>query len=63
MKQQRCLLCGQESPTGLHVMGCLLCFSCERKLLDSSSMRMMPRKKRRNLLRLYGTRTVEAANR
>ena len=37
MKQQQCLLCGQEYSTGLNVMGCLLCFPCERKLLSATA--------------------------
>ncbi|NLV59833.1 MAG: hypothetical protein GXY67_13885 [Clostridiales bacterium] len=52
MKQQQCLLCGQEYSTGLNVMGCLLCFPCERKLLSATAAEMN-RRKRLNLLRLY----------
>ena len=49
MIQQRCLLCGREYPTGLHVMGCLLCFPCEKRLLRG----LIPRRRKR-LLKLYG---------
>lgn len=52
MKQQQCLLCGQEYSTGLNVMGCLLCFPCERKLLSGTAAEIN-RRKRLNLLRLY----------
>ena len=52
MKQQKCLLCGQEYSTGLNVMGCLLCFPCERKLLSATAAEIN-RRKRLNLLRLY----------
>ncbi|MEA5015234.1 MAG: hypothetical protein VB099_11790 [Candidatus Limiplasma sp.] len=52
MKQQQCLLCGQEYSTGLNVMGCLLCFPCERKLLSATAAEIN-RRKRLNLLRLY----------
>lgn len=54
MKQQQCLLCGQEYSTGLNVMGCLLCFPCERKLLSSAAVNIS-RRRRLNLLQLYGT--------
>ena len=59
MKQQQCLLCGQEYSTGLNVMGCLLCFPCERKLLSATAAEIN-RRKRLNLLRLYGGPRVRA---
>jgi len=62
MKQQRCLLCGQEYPTGLNVMGCLLCFPCERKLLSSTAA-SISRRKRHQMLRLYGAQGTRAVNR
>lgn len=36
---ERCILCGRTSPTGLHVLGCLICFSCERALLQPHAYR------------------------
>lgn len=59
---ERCLLCGRESPTGLHVMGCLLCFSCEKKLLAAPAL-SMSRRKRHGLLRLYGEPNARAMGR
>ncbi len=53
MLQQQCLLCGQEHSTGLNVMGCLLCFSCEKELLRTTAA-SISRQRRANLLRLYG---------
>ena len=54
MIQQRCLLCGREYSTGLHVMGCLICFPCEKNLLNQA----IPCE-RRKLLKLYeGKQTV-----
>ncbi len=53
MNQQKCLLCGQEYPTGLHVMGCLICFPCEKRLLSAPVAELPRRGKRRRLLRLY----------
>lgn len=49
---QRCLLCGREYPAGLHVMGCLICFPCERKLLHPETT-PIPRPVRLRLNRLY----------
>lgn len=53
MKQQKCLLCGQEYPTGLHVMGCLLCFPCEKRLLNATVISLPKRAARLRLMRLY----------
>ncbi|MDD3410202.1 MAG: sigma factor G inhibitor Gin [Eubacteriales bacterium] len=53
MKQQRCLLCGRESPTGLQIMGCLICFPCEKRLLASVSV---TRWQRARLMALYSAR-------
>lgn len=49
---QTCLLCGRRAITGLHVMGCLLCFSCERRLLRTRAYKVC-RLRRLSLLRLY----------
>lgn len=49
MKEETCLLCGRAFPLGLHVMGCLICFPCEKRLLHSA---VTPRRRRR-LCRLY----------
>lgn len=58
MKQQQCLLCGQEYPTGLNVMGCLICFPCERSLLTATAV-SMNRRRRQNLFKLYGTQCTK----
>ncbi len=52
MKQQKCLLCGHEYPAGLNIMGCLICFPCEKRILceaEETRYRAAPRA----LLRLY----------
>lgn len=53
---QKCLLCGQESSTGLQVMGCLICFRCEKRLLSSVRSLGPAREERLRLNRLYGRR-------
>lgn len=52
---QKCLLCGREAPTGLQVMGCLICFSCEKRLLRNVEVET-PRPVRLRLNHLYGRR-------
>ncbi len=49
MNEDRCILCGRSFPTGLNILGCLICFPCERQLLG----RAVPGGKRRRLLRIY----------
>ncbi len=63
MNMQRCLLCGQEHPTGLNVMGCFLCFPCEKKLLAPAAAQALSRRRRLNLLRLYGGQYQRAVSR
>ena len=49
MKEEICLLCGRSFPLGLHIMGCLICFPCEKRLLSSA----LPSRQRKRLCRLY----------
>jgi len=49
MPEERCILCGRAFPTGLHILGCLICFPCERRLLRGA----VPPRKRTRLCRLY----------
>ena len=49
MKEERCILCGRAFPTGLHIMGCLICFPCEKELLR---LPVAPGRRRR-LCRMY----------
>ena len=49
MKEDSCILCGQAFPAGLHVLGCLICFPCEKRLLWGEAPAMY----RRRLRRLY----------
>ena len=49
MKEDACILCGQAFPTGLHVLGCLICFPCEKKMLSGALSPVT----RRRLCRLY----------
>ena len=46
---ERCILCGRAFPTGLHILGCLICFPCEKRLLR----RPVPPRRRAGLRRLY----------
>lgn len=53
MKEQPCcILCGQPCLTGLNVMGCLICFPCEKALLRPLSTVYLPAEKRRKLFAL-----------
>lgn len=49
MGETTCILCGRNDPVGLHVMGCLICFPCEKRLLSGTP----DSHRRRRLLRLY----------
>lgn len=49
MPEDRCLICGKRYPAGLHILGCLICFPCERRLMRLAA----PPEKRRRLCRLY----------
>ncbi|MBR4538551.1 MAG: hypothetical protein IKO52_06865 [Clostridia bacterium] len=49
MKEDTCILCRRPAALGLHIMGCVICFSCERKLVKSA----VPPPRRRRLLKLY----------
>ncbi len=33
MEKEKCMLCGQAAAAGLHVLGCLICFPCEKRLV------------------------------
>ncbi len=57
MQNDRCILCGQPYSTGLHILGCLICFPCEHTMLH----KQMPRNKRRRLLRIYDAAEQHAA--
>ncbi len=49
MENERCILCGRPYPAGLSVMGCLICFPCEKALLG----RRLPARKRKRLCRIF----------
>ncbi|MBR6185238.1 MAG: hypothetical protein IKQ41_03150 [Clostridia bacterium] len=55
MKEDVCILCGRAFPTGLQVMGCLICFPCEKRMLGPA----LPARERRALARLYGPDPAE----
>ena len=48
-REEKCILCGGAFPAGLHIMGCLICFPCERRLLRGKGT-----PGRGGLLKLYG---------
>ncbi len=49
MKEETCILCRRPATLGLHIMGCLICFSCEKKLVHGT----VPPLHRRRLMKLY----------
>ena len=49
MQEEACILCGQRFPTGLQVMGCLICFPCEKRLMNG----LISPESRRRLCALY----------
>ena len=49
MKEEICILCHRPAALGLHIMGCLICFSCEKKLVHSA----VPPLRRGRLMKLY----------
>ncbi len=49
MPGQKCILCGKEYPTGLHILGCLICFPCEKKLLVPDGVQRLSAQRRRAL--------------
>ena len=55
MTKPHCLLCGREFPTGLSIMGCFLCFPCEKRLMRMPAGHTPP-KTRQRLLTLYCSR-------
>lgn len=57
---ERCILCGRASPTGLHVLGCLICFGCERALLRPHAYRKAPLISRSRLPRAVMERAASA---
>lgn len=58
--EQNCILCGKKYGTGLHIMGCFLCFRCEQALLKPGAARRLPPVKRRRLAGLVRTRMEPA---
>ena len=49
MLREKCILCGRRYAAGLHILGCLICFPCEKRLTASA----IPAGRRRRMLRLY----------
>ncbi len=49
MEENACILCRRPAPLGLHIMGCVICFPCEKRLVRSA----VPAARRQRLLRLY----------
>ena len=49
MNEDVCILCRRPAALGLHIMGCVICFSCEKKLVRCAT----PPPRRRRLLKLY----------
>ena len=54
MLNEKCILCGRRYPTGLHILGCLICFSCEKRLIASA----MPVRRQKRLNTLYNDRCI-----
>lgn len=49
METTKCMLCGRPYPAGLNILGCFLCFECEKKLLHPRYASRLPSRKRRRL--------------
>ena len=49
MKEDACILCGRAYPAGLQILGCLICFPCEKRLLRG----WISPARRRRLARIY----------
>ncbi len=49
MKEAKCILCGRSYPAGLHILGCLICFPCEKQMLNGN----LSPARRKKLCRLY----------
>lgn len=49
MEKDKCILCGRACSAGLQVMGCVICFPCERRLVRGSC----GGKRRRRLMRIF----------
>ena len=49
MKEEICIICRRPFPLGLHIMGCMICFPCERRLVRGSC----GGKRRRRLTRIF----------
>ncbi len=49
MTEDTCILCGRAFPAGLHIMGCLICFPCEKRMLWNELTPL----RRKRLIRLY----------
>lgn len=47
MEKERCILCGEAASAGLTVLGCLICFPCEKRLVGGLASRSALRKLRR----------------
>ncbi len=60
MPGQKCILCGKEYPAGLHVLGCLICFPCEKKLLLPGAALRMSAKRRHKLSQLAQAAQAES---
>ncbi len=52
MNEDACMLCGKTHTAGLHVLGCMICFQCEKMLLKSCAARSLNESVRR-LSRLF----------
>lgn len=52
MEKETCILCSRPCSLGLHVMGCLICFPCEKRLVRSC----VPPRRGKRLIRLYAPR-------
>lgn len=49
MKEETCILCRRPAALGLHIMGCVICFPCEKALVRGA----VSAPRRRRLMKLY----------
>ncbi len=55
MEKEKCILCGASAGTGLHVLGCLICFPCEKRLVHG----LIGKQTMANVCHLYASARLE----
>lgn len=53
MTESKCILCNKGFSTGLNILGCFICFPCEKKLLSQNAAERLRRAKRLRLAKWF----------